>query len=130
MNLLWDASRKCIDIAQWSRKEEKISGWRKASAWKKEIKRIFRISSKTSATGGKYKEERLQNIVSQYIGLCHRLSLKATSLLTQTETYTTVSALAKHLELRYYHQMSTKHIDLVDRRIPRSELVPSSEKLY
>jgi hypothetical protein len=115
MNLLWDAARKCIDIAQWFSENEQIRGWRKASAWKKEIKRIFRISSKTSATGGKYKEERLQNVVSQYTGLCYRLSLKVTTLLTQTQKYNNLSVLAKHLELEYYHQMLTKHIDLVER---------------
>jgi len=130
MNLLWDASRKCIDIAQWISTHQKIKGWRKANSWKTAIKRIFRISSKTNSSGGKYKEERTQNVVSQYIGLCHRLSLKVTSLLTQTQGHTTVSVLAKHLELEYYHQMLTKHIDLVDRRILQSEVIPSSEKLY
>lgn len=51
MNLLWDAARKCIDIAQWLSDKEQIRGWRKTKAWKKEIKRIFRISSRTCATG-------------------------------------------------------------------------------
>lgn len=74
--------------------------------------------------------ERTQNVVSQYIGLCHRLSLKVTSLLTETLGHTALSVIAKHLELEYYHQMLTKHIDLVDRRILKSEVIPSREKLY
>lgn len=130
MNLLWDASRKCIDTAQWFSIHLQTKGWRKANSWKTEIKRIFRISSKTNSSGGKYKEERTQNVVSQYIGLCQRLSLKVTNLLTQTQKYTTPSVLAKHLELEYYHQMLTKHIDLVNRRILQSEVIPSHEKLY
>jgi len=130
MNLLWDASRKCIDTAQWFNAHLQIQGWRKANSWKTEIKRIFRISAKANSSGGKYKEERTQNAVSQYIDLCHRLSLKVTNLLAQTQKYTTASLLAKHLELEYYHQMLTKHIDLVDRRILQSEVIPSSEKLY
>ena len=130
MNLLWDSARKCIDTSQWLSSQLQIKGWRKANSWKKEIKIIFRISSKTNSSGGKYKEERTQNVVRQYIGLCHRLSFKVTVLLVQTEKYTTVNALAKHLELEYYHQMLTKHIDLVDRRILKSERIPSNEKLY
>lgn len=130
MNLLWDASGKCIDIAQWFIEYEQISGWRKAKSWKKEIKRIFRITSRTSATGGKNKEERMLNVANQYISLCHRLSLKTINLLDQTKKYTNIRAVAKHLELTYYHQMLTKHIDLVDRRILQSEVIPSYEKLY
>lgn len=130
MNLLWDASRKCVDTAQWFSTHLQVKGWRKANSWKTEIKRIFRNSSKANSSGGKYKEERTQNVVGQYIGLCHRLALKVSSLLVQTERYPTVSALAKHLELVYYYHMLTKHIDLVDRRIFQSEVIPSSEKLY
>lgn len=130
MNLLWDAARKCIDIAQWLSEYEQISGWRKAKAWKKDIKRIFRISSKTSASGGKNKQERMLNVVNQYIGLCHRLSLKTITLLSETENLRDIKTLAKHLELVYYYQMLTKHIDLVDRRILQSEIIPSYEKLY
>ena len=130
MNLLWDASRKCIDTAQWISTQQQTKGWRKANSWKTAIKRIFRISSKTNSSGGKYKEERTQNVVSQYIDLCHRLSLKVTSLLAQKQQHTNLSVLAKHLELEYYHKMLIKHIDLVDRRILQSEVIPSSEKLY
>ena len=130
MNLLWDSARKCIDIAQWFAKEQQIKGWRKAKAWKREIKCIFRLSSKTSASGGKNKEERLKNVVSQYIGLCRRLSLKASTLLAQTQSSSTITGLSKHLELEYYYKMLIKHIDLVDRRILQCEIIPSYEKLY
>lgn len=130
MNLLWDAARKCVDIAQWFSDYEQIGGWRKANAWRRDIKRIFRISSKTSASGGKNKEERMLNVTNQYISLCHRLSLKVIPLLNETKNINNVRAIAKHLELVYYHQMLTKHIDLVDRRILQSEIIPSHEKLY
>jgi len=131
MNLLWDASRKCLDISQWLSTDQQVKGWRKANSWKTEIKRIFRISAKTNSSGGKYKEERTQNVVSQYVGLCHRLSLKVTCLLAHKKSEPVrAKTLAKQLELEYYHKMLTKHIDLVDRRILQLEVIASSEKLY
>lgn len=41
-NLLWDAIRKCIEISCALAEEQKISGWRKASDWKKRVKVEFR----------------------------------------------------------------------------------------
>ena len=51
MNLLWDSARKRIDITGWFRDNEKVTGWRKEKLWKREIKKIFRSSSKASSSG-------------------------------------------------------------------------------
>lgn len=130
MNLLWDAARKCIDISAWFRDNENITGWRKSGSWKREIKSIFRASSKASSSGGKNKEVRLQNVVMKYLQLCERLDVKVNHLLIQTQYFTDLSAMAKHLELVYFHEMLLKHISLVDRRIIAGEVIASSEKLY
>ena len=130
MNLLWDSARKCIDIAQWFSENEKIEGWRKSKAWKREIKRIFRSSSKASSSGGKNKETRLCLVVSQYLELCGRLDTKVSTLLKQTLNLSKSASLAKHLQLVYFHQMLVKHIDLVRRRIIEKAVIPSQEKLY
>ncbi|MBL4863244.1 MAG: hypothetical protein JKY09_09550 [Crocinitomicaceae bacterium] len=130
MNLLWDSTRKCIDISEWFRDNENITGWRKSESWKREIKSIFRASSKASSSGGKNKETRLHHVVTRYLQLCEKLEVKVNDLLNQTVCYTNVSALAKHLQLVYFHEMLIKHIDLVSRRILDGEVIPSSEKLY
>ena len=130
MNLLWDSARKCIDICEWFRDNEHIVGWRKSLSWKRDIKRIFRASSKASSSGGKNKEIRLHNIVSDYLQLCERLEAKVNLLLSQLDNYTTILAAARRLELDYFHQMLNKHIDLVNRRILEGEVISSSEKLY
>lgn len=131
MNLLRDSARKCIDIAEWFRENENITGWRKSKSWKREIKSIFRASSKASSSGGKNKEIRLHHLVSEYLQLCKRLEEKVSSLLlNEAIGYRSVPALVKHLQLVYFHTMLMKHIDLVNRRIIDGQIIDSSEKLY
>jgi len=130
MNLLWDSSRKCIDLAEWFKDNKGITGWRKSKSWKREIKSIFRVSSKTSSSGGKNKEERLASVVSSYLELCDKLSNKVIKLISQTALLFDAPSIVKQIELTYYHQMLTKHIGLVQRRLIEAEVIPSAEKLY
>lgn len=130
MNLLWDSARKCIDTAEWFREKENITGWRKSKVWKRDIKKIFRISSRASSLGGKNKEERLHSAVGQYLEICNRLNKKVEDLLRQLNSQMDASSLAKELDLKYYQEMLVKHIDLVNRRILQGEKIPSEEKLY
>ena len=130
MNLLWDSARKCIDICEWFKEYQKISGWRKSKAWKKEVKSIFRVSSKTSSSGGANKEERLCKVVNEYLSLCDRLATKVAMVLSQEYPCVDVKPLMKQIQLRYYYDMLVKHIDLVERRILNGEVIPSGEKLY
>ena len=130
MNLLWDSARKCIDISEWFRDNEYITGWRKSESWKREIKSIFRASSKAGSSGGKDKEIRFQNTVRLYLQLCGRLEIKIAALLSETTYCTVASAIKKRHQLVYFHKMLIKHIDLVDRRIINGEIIPSGEKLY
>ncbi len=127
---MWDASRKCIDIAEWFKEKEKITGWRKSKSWKREMKSVFRSSSKACSSGGKNKQERVYSIVSSYLELGKKLNVKVNQLLNKTNNFTSVIALTKHLELTYYNQMLSKHIDLVRRRLMDGEVIPTSEKLY
>ena len=130
LNLLWDSVRKCIDIAEWFSFEEKIKGWRKSKSWKRDIKSLFRSSSKACSSGGKDKENRVHHTVKKYLKLCENLELKVTALLNESVCFTSVFTSAKRQELVYYHQMLIKHIDLVNRRIIAKEIIPSSEKLF
>jgi len=126
---MWDAARKCIDIAEWFKANEKITGWRKSKSWKKELKSVFRASSKACSSGGKNKQERVYNIVRSYLELGEKLKIKVDDLLHKPNHFSLI-ATAKHLELMYYNEMLAKHIDLVRRRLINGEVIPSSEKRY
>ena len=130
MNLLWDSVRKCIDTCEWFRDNENQVGWRKSKSWKREIKSVFRASSKASSSGGKNKQERVQIVVSAYLDLCKKLAKKVVIVLDEQTCFSTAVAFTKSMELRYFHKMLIKHIDLLYRRIIIGEVIPSQEKLY
>lgn len=127
---MWDSTRKCIDIAEWFRNEYQISGWRKSKLWRREIKHIFRTTSKVSRSGGKNKEERLKGITNCYLQWCKKLDKKITCLSENIQQQTTPEIIGRVIALSYYHKMLKKHIDLVDRRIIKGEVINSDEKLY
>lgn len=128
-NLLWDAARKCIEISCALAEAQKISGWRKASDWKKRIKIQFRKLQKTKKSGGKNKEARLKYATKSYLDLTQTLDKKIAEFITIFKPCSTQQTL-KVLELEYYKLMLTKHIDLVERRLLRGETVPHSEKMF
>jgi len=130
LNLLWDAARKCIDIAEWFSEHHQIKGWRKSKSWKIEIKKAFRISSRSGRGGGKNKQERVQSSAINYLKVCGQLLQKTIPLLEQVNKLPGIMEYVKSMELCYYQEMLEKHIDLVNRRLLQDEKIPSSEKLY
>jgi len=130
INLTWDSARKCLDCIEHLISEHpSTAGWRKTKNWYREIKNQSRSLSKTSASGGKNKEERQRQIAKQYVTKTRALSKK----LHQEKQHLpleTYADLASHLELEYYLEMLDKHIDLVDRRLLNAEKIPHGEKLF
>jgi hypothetical protein len=53
LNLLWDSSRKCLDMINVLRKEMNLSGWRKIKALRRTIKSLFRNASQQVFKGKK-----------------------------------------------------------------------------
>jgi IS5 family transposase len=132
LNLLWDSARKCIDISEYLSEKLNLKGWRKSKNWRKEIKTIFRVSSRVSRSGGKNKEERFKNLTVSYLNLCKKLEEKVTVLLqheTSRET-NSLSEISKFIELKYFHEMLQKHWSLVNRRVINDEIINANEKLY
>ena len=67
-NLLWDCARKCLDTVNiFLKKYPHITGWRKISDWRKEIKGLMRGVGKVSSSGGKEKEKRMKKITRYYL---------------------------------------------------------------
>lgn len=129
-NLLWDSSRKVLDIINWFiDKYPSVEGWRKASDWYSTLKNLSRAVGQASASGGKGKEDRLRKVTSQYISKSRALKNK----LEKTKSHLPVGELidlAKALELDRFMELIDKHIDLVDRRLLKGEKIPHEEKLF
>jgi len=130
LNLLWDAGRKCVDLIEKYRDEfgYTLPGWRKAKAWRRQLKALERITSKAAYGGGANKEQRVQAAVRDYLKAGRELAAKvAGSLLDLCDP--TVEVL--HWEaLEYFHRMLVKHLDLVDRRLLQGETIPAAEKVF
>jgi len=128
-NLLWDSARKCVEISAQLAKKENMAGWRKAKDWKKQLKGLVRTVGKISSSGGKNKEERLQQACTQYLSKARELGKKVKGLLQDTVT-DDLKSIAALVELMYFKDMLDKHIDLVGRRILKGETVPHQEKMF
>jgi hypothetical protein len=129
-NLLWDSSRKALDILDWFTNEYPlIEGWRKSNDWYKSIKNLNRAVGKANASGGKGKEKRVKDITKTYL-------TKASSFRDKLEKskndfpVNEIKDVVMLMELERFIGLMEKHINLVERRIIKGEKIPHEEKLF
>lgn len=129
-NLLWDCGRKCLDVLKHLLAENpQIAGWRKIKDWEKELKSKMRSLGRATASGGKGKEERVKRAAHAYLAKARALSVKLTKDKDQIP-FTTEKGFIWLLQLNMYLEMLDKHIDLVYRRLIKSEKIPHDEKIF
>lgn len=129
-NLLWDASRKVIDIINWfTDKYPTVDGWRKSQNWYSSLKNLSRSVGQSSSSGGKGKAERLRHAAKQYITKANALSQKV-KISKNELPINDVIDLVKSLELDRFSELIDKHIDLVERRLINGEKIPHQEKIF
>jgi IS5 family transposase len=130
LNLLWDAGRKCVDLIEKYRAQfgYALPGWRKAKDWRRRLKGLERLTSKTVYGGGAHKEKRVRAAVRDYVQVGRELSAKVSAgLLSLCDP----AVNAAHWEaLEYFHAMLDKHLDLVERRLLHEEKIPAAEKIF
>ena len=124
-----DAARKSIEISCFLADQQKLTGWRKASEWKKKVKIESRILQKVKSSGGKNKEGRLQYATTEYLNLVKKLDGKVAEFIS-VFTASTVGQELKLIELKYFKSMLSKHIYLVERRLLNGEKIPHDEKVF
>ncbi len=130
LNLLWDAGRKCVDLIQKYRDQlgYALPGWRKAKDWRRRLKALERMTSKTVHGGGAHKEARVQAAVRDYLGAGQDLSAKVSASLLGLCDQGVEAALWERLA--YFQAMLDKHLDLVQRRLLQEETIPAAEKVF
>ena len=129
-NLLWDASRKTIDIVNWFiKKYPTTEGWRKSHDWYASLKNLSRAVGQASASGGKGKADRLLKASKQYITKATALIFKINNIKDALPVIEVVD-LAKILELERFIELLEKHVDLVERRLINGEIIPHEEKMF
>jgi hypothetical protein len=130
LNLLWDAGRKCVDLIEKYREQlgYALPGWRKAKDWRRRLKALERLTSKTVYGGGANKEARVRQTVREYLNAGRDLGAKVSASLLGLCDQAVDTA---HWEaLGYFHAMLAKHLDLVERRLLKEASIPAAEKVF
>ena len=131
--LLYDSARKCLEIIGKLNKKHKFgSGWRQWKDTRKKLKSLYRAFGRATSGGGKNKETREQLACTNYLKPSRELYKKVTTFLDQQAPllFENKAALAAIMELEWYKTMLEKHIDLLERRIIKREVIPHSEKIF
>lgn len=128
-NLLWDSSRKSIDMIKKLQERHNLPGWRKVSNWRNDLKNKMRALGRASASGGKGKQERLASTTKSYLA-------KAKALYNKLENsksdypQSDIADMVIIMELERFMQLLHKHIDLLERRVIKGEEIPHDEKMF
>ena len=132
INLLWDATRKCLTIIGDLIEGEDSFGWRKYKDWLRRIRNRYNEANRVMFRGGRNREVRLQKSVLSYLKLSRQLSGKIKSSKPDLAVLSNETAykMLKYLELEYFAEMLDKHIDLVKRRIIFKEEIAHEEKVF
>jgi hypothetical protein len=125
MNLLYDATRKCIELIAKPSEKYNLKGWRKSADWIQRVKNRMRSLSKTAFNGGKNKDERVLGEATKYIEIVETLSDKVMETILELYNFNYESE-----ELNYFYDMQLKHIDLIRRRMINKEVIPNDEKMF
>lgn len=132
LNLLLDASRKCIELLSQLHEKHLIKGWRKKKYWKRRIKKLTRDCAKISKGGGANKEVRLTESAQTCLDAAFELEEKVNQsiALLRQEAELSVLDLITLSEAEKFQDYLIMHIDLVERRLIRNETIPHDEKVF
>ena len=116
-NLLWDSARKCMDVLEhlMDCNRAYCTGWRKIQDWRKKLKKKMILLIRAISDKSKNREKRIGEITEDYLFTARSLSGKILNIKPLNPFDSSEKELIE--QLKYYHQMLDKHIDLVDRRL-------------
>jgi IS5 family transposase len=130
-NLLWDAARKSIELSVRLCEALGLDGWRKSRHWRKRVKSALRRCDKAAYRGGAGKSEALEKATVTYLDVTRQVEGKtAESLGCIGRRALSILQTAQYSQLVYFHGMLVKHIDLVERRLLKKEVIAHEEKIF
>ncbi len=132
LSLLYDAGRKCAELARKIASDAQISGWRKAKSWSRRLKNHCRKVGKLCACGGRHKALRVRQAALDYLDCAEALRQKLIADMPSLEqaAQTSEKQANRFQRLRYFFDHLEKHIDLVRRRLIDGETIPHEEKVF
>jgi len=132
LNLAYDSARKSTQVTSKLAQKHNLTGWRKSKDHLSKLKGKYLRCCKVSRSGGANKTIRLEPLVTAYLAHHQDLHSKVNSTLKELKNQADLSLLdlATIQEIDYYQAMLEKHIDLIDRRLLKGEIIPHSEKVF
>jgi IS5 family transposase len=129
LNRLWDAGRKCVDLVEkFRRSGYALPGWRKAKAWRRQLKNLQRCTSQVVYRGGPNQEARVKSAGREYLAVGRALAVKVpASLIGLCDQPVDLAAWES---LEYFQRLLDQHLDLVDRRLLKGETIPAHEQMF
>ena len=126
LNLLWDSSRKCIDVVKLLKEVSNLKGWRKIKHIRKSLKSQFRKTSH-QVFKGKNEQQKKQS-VREYLHEARVLLKRCQELIVNSAVEENGIVLLQSLSL--YGSLVKKFIDQIERRLLKGESIPAAEKIY
>ena len=130
LNLLWDSLRKCLDTVKKIKASSSLTGWRKVSSIKSNIKGLFRSTSQQVFRGKD--EGQKKKKVTQYIQAGRELCKRFTEILINPpdKANDPIQLILQLKELDKYLTYANTFINQVERRLIKDEKIDPSEKIY
>ncbi len=131
-NLLFDAARKCLQLASRLASAACLRGWRKSQYWINQFRAHCRKVEKLASGGGKNRQHLLTEATDQYLNRAAQLSQKLDRTQADFKRIAESSEKLSNLfeQLLYFKEQLDKHIDLVARRLLHGEEIQHSEKVF
>ena len=130
LNLLWDAQRKCLDLAVALMSQHGLPGWRKAKVWRGKLKTQMIGLTRLASRGGPRLEERRAAAAKAYVRESYRFEQKLFEALQALPAPQNPVEMMQRNTLDYFHTMLIKQLDLVERRWLQGEKIPHHEKVF
>ncbi|MGH2612383.1 MAG: ISNCY family transposase [Rhabdochlamydiaceae bacterium] len=129
LNLLWDSSRKCLDIIGQLNEGSTLTGWRKIKYIRKTIKSQFRKTSHQVFRGRNEQQKRKE--VTEYLRQATELSQRGEGVIKHLAlNILEPETVALLEELQKYGDFVKKFTDQIERRLLKGEVIPAEEKVY
>jgi hypothetical protein len=129
-SLLRDGFHKIIPIAFALATLLGLDGWRQHKHLQERIRSLTVAIAKAARSKRKNKAERIKVLYVPLLALAETLLHRARDLEQQAATSSRIEVIALQVQLKHYLDLTTKVLDIAQRRILRGEAVPNREKIF
>lgn len=137
INLLFDATRKVIELTAQLCEKHKMSGWRQSAHLIRELKRAMRYAQSSKRSRKKSEETQEESAEKikhrEYVQLTQKYLSKARDslmILTLECGLSAIESVTIVAEIKGFMKHADRQIDQIERRVLKGETIPHEEKVF